>query len=197
MCQVSDWEKVIAFHGHVCVGLALGYRASLAALAALGAGPAADEELVAIVENDACGVDALQVLTGCTFGKGNLIFRDWGKPVYTVGSRRTGRAVRVVLKDTSWAVDEEFVDLRRKVFGGEGTPEDKRRLEAKQLAAAERILSAPEKDVCTVWEVTVELPPKARLLPSVTCARCGERVMEPRARIVDRETLCIPCSEDL
>jgi len=123
MCQVSDWERVIAFHGHVCVGLAVGYRASLAALEVLGAEPAADEELVAIVENDACGVDALQVLTGCTLGKGNLIFRDWGKPVYTVGSRKTGRAVRVLLKGLSWAVDEEFSDLRRRVFSGEGTPE--------------------------------------------------------------------------
>jgi len=31
MCQVSDWEKVVAFHGHICIGLAAGYRASLAA----------------------------------------------------------------------------------------------------------------------------------------------------------------------
>jgi formylmethanofuran dehydrogenase subunit E len=37
---------------------------------------AKDEELVAIVENDACGVDALQCVAGCTLGKGNLLFRD-------------------------------------------------------------------------------------------------------------------------
>jgi len=195
VCQVSDWERVVEFHGHVCLGLAMGYRAALAALRVLEADPAADEELVAIVENDACGVDALQVLTGCTFGKGNLIFRDWGKPVYTIGRRDNGKAVRVVMKDTSWAVDEEFAALRRKVFGGEGTPEDRRRLQARQLEVAERILNAPEEDVCTVQETTISLPPRARIYPSVTCACCGERVMEPRARIEEGKTLCIPCSE--
>ncbi|MEW5762253.1 MAG: FmdE family protein [Bacillota bacterium] len=194
MCQVTDWERVIDFHGHVCVGLAAGYRAALAALRALGADPAADEELVAIVENDACGVDALQVLTGCTLGKGNLIFRDWGKPVYTVARRDNGKAVRVVMKDTSWAVDEELAALRRKVFAGEGTPEDRRRFQARQMEAAERILNAPEEEVCTVEEVSIDLPPKARIFPSVTCACCGERVMEPRARLVEGKTLCIPCS---
>ena len=40
---------------------------------------AEDEELVSIAENDACGVDALRCVTGCTFGKGNLIFRDYGR----------------------------------------------------------------------------------------------------------------------
>lgn len=196
MCQPTLWEKVVEFHGHVCVGLAMGYRASLAALRALEAHRAPDEELVAIVENDACGVDALQVLTGCTFGKGNLIFRDWGKQVYTIGCRKSGRAVRVVMKDALWATDEEFAALRQRVFGGEGTPEDRRRLAAKQLEAAERILRAPEEDVCTLQEVVINLPPKARIFPSVTCVCCGERVMEPRVRVVNGETRCIPCSEN-
>ncbi len=69
---------------------------TLVALDFLGVERAEDEELVAIVENDACGVDAVQYVAGCTFGKGNLVFRDWGKPVYTFFSRRTGRGVRVL-----------------------------------------------------------------------------------------------------
>ena len=38
-----------------------------------------DEEIVCVTENDACGVDAIQFITGCTFGKGNLLYRDRGK----------------------------------------------------------------------------------------------------------------------
>jgi len=38
--------------------------------------------LVAVVETDMCGVDAIQFLTGCTFGKGNLIHKDYGKIAY-------------------------------------------------------------------------------------------------------------------
>lgn len=72
----TEWERAVAFHGHSCPGLAIGYRAAKIALRELAAGRAGDEELVAIVETDACGVDTIQVLTGCTLGKGNLLYRD-------------------------------------------------------------------------------------------------------------------------
>ena len=55
---------------------------------ALGARRAEDEELVALAENDACGVDAIQVVAGCAVGKGNLVLLDYGKPGYTFYSRR-------------------------------------------------------------------------------------------------------------
>ena len=70
------YEEIIQFHGHECPGLAIGYRMAIAAMENLESFRAEDEELVAIVENDACGVDALQCVTGCTFGKGNLLFRQ-------------------------------------------------------------------------------------------------------------------------
>jgi len=70
------YEEIIQFHGHECPGLAIGYRMAIAAMENLESFRADDEELVAIVENDACGVDALQCVTGCTFGKGNLLFRQ-------------------------------------------------------------------------------------------------------------------------
>ena len=55
------WERCVAFHGHACGGLAVGYQASLYAMELLGvSGRAQDEELVCVTENDACGVDAVQ-----------------------------------------------------------------------------------------------------------------------------------------
>ncbi|NLZ28705.1 MAG: formylmethanofuran dehydrogenase, partial [Firmicutes bacterium] len=77
------WEKAVAFHGHECIGLARGFRVAEAALKQLEADRDIDEEILAIVENDSCAVDAIQFITGCTLGKGNLIFHDHGKPVYT------------------------------------------------------------------------------------------------------------------
>ena len=73
----------------------IGYRVAQIALRELHVERAEDEELVAICENDACGVDAVQVLTGCTAGKGNLILRDWGKQVFTFGRRSDGNLLRV------------------------------------------------------------------------------------------------------
>jgi len=63
---------------------------------ALGAIRSDDEELFAVVESDACGVDALQCVSGCTFGKGNLVFRDYGKHAYSLFSRVKQQGVRVV-----------------------------------------------------------------------------------------------------
>ncbi|MFP4056623.1 MAG: FmdE family protein [Candidatus Brocadiia bacterium] len=97
-CYPRDLQRIVKFHGHFCGGITIGYRAAKAALQRLGARRAEDEEVVAIVENDSCAVDAVQVLTGCTFGKGNLFFRDHGKHVYTFALRPSGRAVRISRK---------------------------------------------------------------------------------------------------
>ena len=94
----EDFQDCVRFHGHLCPGLAIGYAAVKAGIGVLEVSRSEDEEIVAIVENDSCAVDAVQVLLGCTFGKGNLVFRDWGKQVFTFFERRTGRAVRVSLK---------------------------------------------------------------------------------------------------
>jgi len=75
----EDLKKTIEFHGHFCPGLAMGYR--VAKYVKKHYKKSEDEELVAIVYNNSCGVDAIQYLLGCTFGKGNLIFKDYGKPV--------------------------------------------------------------------------------------------------------------------
>ncbi len=64
-------------------------------MAWLGERRAADEEIVAIVETDACGANAIQVLTGCTFGKGNFIYRNYGKHAFSLLSRASGKGVRL------------------------------------------------------------------------------------------------------
>ena len=76
----KTWRDCAEFHGHECGGLTIGYKAALYAIKLLDIGRAEDEEIVCISENDACGVDAIQVMLGCTAGKGNLLFHLAGKP---------------------------------------------------------------------------------------------------------------------
>ena len=90
-------EEVVRFHGHQCPGLAIGIQAGRLALREIGS-HSPDEEVVAVVETDMCAVDGIQYLTGCTFGKGNLIHRNWGKNAYTFFRRSDGRAVRIAPK---------------------------------------------------------------------------------------------------
>ena len=91
----KEFRKCAEFHGHICPGLSIGYRAAKLALDKIAEKRAADEEVVAIVETDACSADAVQVLTGCTFGKGNFIYKDYGKMALTLISRKSGQGVRV------------------------------------------------------------------------------------------------------
>ena len=92
------WEKAAAFHGHVCGGLTIGYKAALYAIELLGITFSPDEELVCVAENDACGCDAIQAILGCSIGKGNLLFHMTGKQAFSFYNRKTGRSVRLVLR---------------------------------------------------------------------------------------------------
>ncbi len=196
MCrEKTDWEKALEFHGHICLGLAYGYKAAKTGMELMEAKRAPDEELVVIAETDNCGVDAVQVVTGCTMGKGNLIFRDYGKNAYTFGCRNTGKAVRIAVKPSEKLIPEEFVTLRDRMRSGEATSEEREKMKKLQLKVISDILQAPQDEVLKVQAVELDLPEKARIFTSVPCARCGEMVMEPRARVRDGQYVCIPCSE--
>jgi len=193
----ADWAKVAKFHGHMCPGLAIGYRAAKAALGRLGAGRSKDEEMVAIVENDSCSVDAVQALTGCTFGKGNFIFRDYGKQVFTFLRRPTKVGVRVSLRAgaTRPPTGNTRLDaLSEKVSRGKAS-EAERRLQRRMRT--ELILSMPEEELFEIRPVKMRLPEEARIHKSVECARCGEPTMETRTVKARGRLLCIPCREEI
>lgn len=193
--EKTDWEKAVEFHGHSCPGLATGYRVAQIALRELAETRASDEELVAIVENDACGVDAVQVLSGCTLGKGNLLFRDHGKHVFTFICRNSGRAVRIAVKGSAFRWDDgNSRALREKVFSGTATPEEEQLFQRHQEERICHIMKVPEEEFCTVRQINVELPPRARIFPSVTCAFCGEPAAEAKARVQEGKFACIPCA---
>ena len=70
--ETAEFKRCEEFHGHVCPGLSIGFRAAQAAIQKLRENRTQDEAVVTVVENDACYADAVQVLTGCTFCKGNF-----------------------------------------------------------------------------------------------------------------------------
>jgi len=199
MCtELTPWEKAVEFHGHTCPGLAMGYRASMEAMERLKKQRSQDEEIVALVETDACGVDAVQVITGCTFGKGNLFFRDLGKQVFTFGVRGNNQGIRAALK--FGAVEKlapgGWQELREKVFRGEASDQEKEQFNEHHQLITERLLEAPLEEVMDISRVSLELPSKARIYNTVQCGFCGEGVMEPRARVKNGRFACLACTKD-
>ena len=194
--QVKPFSAAVKFHGHVCPGLILGYRASARALKELSSGRSADEELVAIVENDTCAVDAIQAVTGCSIGKGNLIFRDLGKQVYTFAARDSGKAIRIAINPDFQIkdIDPIYWDLRGKVLFGEPTAGERREVARRSKDVYKKMLGMPDKKLLLVTRVKIDIPEHAHLFKSLRCADCGELVAEHRARVKNGKTVCIPCA---
>lgn len=196
MTFIASFTEVVRFHGHRCPGLALGYRASEIAMHELGATRSEDEELVCIVENDACGVDAIQYLTGCTLGKGNLIIRHYGKSVYTFINRKTGDAVRIAQRPdfSTRRLDSRAGDLRQQVATGMATPEEREEYRERMDHVIAMILQIPPEGIFGIRHVHIPVPETARIFTSIPCSHCRELVAEPLTRVHGGRVVCIPCA---
>jgi formylmethanofuran dehydrogenase subunit E len=172
-CQIPEKtiQETIDFHGHSCPGLAIGIRAAEYALREFK--DTAAEDFLCITETDMCGVDGIQFLTGCTFGKGNLIHLDYGKAAFSFYDRKSGKAFRLILRPTA----------------KQGTNREKPGREELQRILMERSL----EEMFERTSLNVDPPRKARILVSIQCEECGEETMESRTRRFAGRTLCIPC----
>ncbi|MDQ7093763.1 FmdE family protein [Desulfosporosinus sp. PR] len=171
MCrEKTAWEKVVEFHGHECPGLAIGYKACEAALKKMGIRFSPDEEIVCVTENDACGVDAVQVITGCTLGKGNLLYKGTGKMAFSFYNRASGESLRMIIKP----------------FDGEMDRQQRQ----------EYILNTSVDQLFSFSKPTFVLPEKARIFTTVVCDICGEGAAEHKIRLHDGKKLCLDCFQD-
>lgn len=186
------YRDAIAFHGHSCQGLAIGYRVAKIAMAELLSKKAADEELVAVVENDSCSVDAIQALCGCTFGKGNLFFKDFGKHAYTFFNRASGKSIRIYVEPfyLQDRYDARFVALIKKK---PLTRSEKEELNAIKRRRINAILRRSQSGFIKMSPGPRQAPAKARVFSSKTCCRCGESVMATRIVKSGGKSLCLPC----
>lgn len=191
----EDFKKCAEFHGHTCPGLAIGYRAAKAGLERLRKGRAADEELAAVIETDACGADAVQVLTGCTFGKGNLIFKDHGKQVLTLFGRVSGEGFRVSMKPGDMSMSDRQRELIAKIREDNVTQEERKEFEELYLERTCEILDKPLEELFRIEATSMDMPAKARIMPSVLCDRCNEPTMS--SKLIDKggEKFCGECAE--
>lgn len=163
------WDRCAAFHGHVCPGLTIGYRAALYAVKLLGLTFSQDEQVVCITENDACGVDAIQVILGCSVGKGNLLFHMRGKQAFSFYERSSGRSVRLVLKEKPRRMTrEESFDYYQ---------------------------SCADEEMFDVKETTIAIPAEAKIFDSYTCECCGESTGANWIRLSGGKKLCLDCYE--
>ena len=163
------WQKCAAFHGHVCPGLTIGFRAALYAIDLLELTFSEDEKTVCVSENDACGCDAIQVVLGCSVGKGNLLFHMTGKQAFSFYNRKTGKSVRLVLNHAN--------------------------REMSRPEMLEYYQTIKQEEMFTVKETKISVPERARLFESYTCEKGGERTAANWIRIVEGKKVCVDCCD--
>ena len=189
MLTQTEIDGVIAFHGHFCPGLAFGIRAGEWALREFGR--AADEEIVAVVESDMCAVDAIQFLVGCTFGKGNFVFLDYGKNAFSFFRRSDEKNARLMMRRGL------LTDLREEEQSL--APEDMNGRERIRQLMIDRIMQTDFENVFSVGPAQISMPEKARIHQSICCDVCGEPTMATRIFRDSESTggrdLCLPCRE--
>lgn len=193
----ESWKDVVKFHGHMCPGLSIGYRAAVAGLELLQNSRSSDEEIVTIVETNACGADAVQSLTGCTFGKGNLIFKDHGKHVFTFVSRSTGQGTRVSLKPNVLEPDERHLQLFELLRSENATDQEKEEFFQIHHKKSVSILEKDINELFDIREVRITLPPKAKIERSVVCDECGEPTMASKLTEIHSKRLCPECAAQI
>lgn len=112
-------------------------------------------------------MDAIQVILGCSVGKGNLLFHMCGKQAFSFYNRDTGKSVRLVLKPR---------------------PEGLSKGESFRYYQA-----CSFEEMFDVKETKIALPENARIFKSICCSRCGETASENMMHLQGDEILCRDC----
>ena len=174
------WEAAYKFHGHICPGITVGYRASMLALKLLGLeGKNISSTHTVIVENDVCGVDGVQFVTGCTVGNSGLIIDNQGRQAFNFISK-SGRGIRLALKYPLWGSNYP-IELHQKVKTGTASEAEKAEFFSLRNERGQFLYQLSDEELFKVSEIELHLPGKPRLHPIAVCNICGEEVMRPWA----------------
>jgi formylmethanofuran dehydrogenase subunit E len=177
MKTLAEYEDMAMSRGACrCAGYILGMRLALFGLERLGLTDPLGKDrkrLMTFVEIDRCASDAISLVTGCQLGKRALKFRDFGKMAATFCDLETGRAVRVLARESS------------------------RELAPDKAGQAEAYRTAdPALLFAHAW-VTVEIPETdlpGRRFGRVVCESCGEHINFRREVMREGRTLCRSCA---
>lgn len=163
------YKEAGKLHGHYCPGLATGVRAGLTAAEILNVNPADNQELWCIYEKAACFVDGVQWTFNTSAGKGNLIYHPTGKAVFSFYDGKSGKSVRLSLKNLHLDMSKDEM--------------------------TEYILSADAEELFDIAETRLPCPQHKPRVPYGICDCCGEETEEDKLIERDGQKLCIDCAE--
>jgi formylmethanofuran dehydrogenase subunit E len=200
MVNPQEWlEFGQKFHGHKCPAMPNGLRVAAAAMNKLGVERTGDSAIHAFLELGdkhcaTCFADGVQVITGCTLGKGNIEKTHKGKWGLTLVDKKTNRAVRVTPKAEAMLANKKtefFTKYRMVGVAPTKVPDDV------VEPLVKKVMSAPEEMMMTVSDVFDYVWPKENhSFDGFVCEECGEMVVEKYGRIKGDKKVCIDCANN-
>ena len=175
-------QRLAALHGHLCPRQVLGVRMGqhAAQLLALDL-PQRDKRLFTVVETDGCFADGVSVATGCWLGHRTLRLLDEGKVAATFVDTQCGRAVRIWPRPAARTRAAEYA------------PDAESRWHAQllgyQIMPADALLCAHDVTLSIDLAAIISRPGVR-----VSCAACGEEILNEREVKRAGEILCRSCS---
>ena len=188
----------MALHGHRCPAMPMGLRVAAAAMNALGVDRSTDGQLLALIElgDDHCATcfaDGIQMITGCTFGKGNIKKLHYGKWGLTLINKKTQLAVRVAPKTEALLVSKQSEFMQK--YRQKGVPASQVP-ESVVAPLVEMVMDTPDEALLNVGEVVAyEHKDGAHSFNTFVCETCGEMTVAEYGRMKDGKHVCIPCAQ--
>lgn len=195
----EEFATAMAFHGHKCPAMPLGYRAAQAAMKALGVERSQDKELYVISETGkghaaGCFLDGIMSATGCTYGKSNIEKRYYNKMAFTLIDVPGKCAIRVRLKDEFFGnmLNSPFVAQRQLGVAPQDIP-------ARIVdPLVDKVMTIPEDMFLEVGPKEPYERPKGKgCFDTDLCVICAERVFVDKLSETASGRMCVPCQEKM
>ena len=112
-----ELKRYARIHGHICFGLAMGYRAGKIAREEFGVSSTKDKgEMVVWVETGNCAQDGVELITLCTCQDiGKLMLKENTKYVFIFFHQGLNKALRLVARSEIMEVYRPIAALKEKI----------------------------------------------------------------------------------
>lgn len=203
LIRKNDREALLTltgtFHGHYCPGISLGVLAATELMRRCGDTTDGLEDTIAVVETNSCFSDAIQYVTGCTFGNNSLVYRDLGKTACSLVGR-SGKGIRAsVAADFRQTLQKDFPEyfslFEKVICRSERDEETVLAFKRASMEASFAMLDNDISELLHFTDISIELPGYAPIVETLLCRGCGEGFMATRSGKDGDLPLCITCAK--
>ncbi len=172
-------------HGHLCSGQVVGVRMAMEGCRRIGLDNPRErsqiKKLIVYVEMDRCAADAISTVTGARLGRRSLKFVDHGIMAATFVNLETGKAVRIVSRESARTLAASKAPQIR--------DRHRQQLEAYKTMTCEDLFHIQAVKV-NVEACDMPGPTKFKAV----CQKCGQVVRDRREVMKNNRILCRPCA---